>query len=308
MKWIKRGLIWAPDKNHPFGKTRCMCPTPLLIDADKLRIYAGFCDEKGVSRLGFIDVNPNFPKKVIDVSKSPLLDIGVPGTFDDNGVVPVSIVKNEEEILLFYVGFQLGVKVDYFMFCGLAISHDGGNTFNKYKKTPILDRSDEDLYARAGVFVLKEHDKWHLWYVGSENEGWIKFKRKNYPLYTIKYLNSFDGKNWPKHAGEKCLSFNNQFEHGFGRPSIMKDRHMYKMIYSIRSLSNGQSLGYAEATNLKKWVRKDEKLVFIGSPEKWEQNDNSYPAVFKHKEKTYLFYNGNGMGKTGFGYAELMEP
>jgi hypothetical protein len=30
-----------------------------------------------------------------------------------------------------------------------------------------------------------------------------------------------------------------------------------------------------------------------------------YPAVIKIYDKTYLFYNGNNNGKTGFGYAEL---
>ena len=32
-----------------------------------------------------------------------------------------------------------------------------------------------------------------------------------------------------------------------------------------------------------------------------------YPVKLKYKDKTYLFYNGNGMGKTGVGYAELGE-
>ena len=306
MKWSRHGQIWASGPEHTFGKTRCMCPTPLLISSDTLRIYAGFCDEKGISRLGFIDVSAENPKKVLDVSTTPLLDVGIPGTFDDNGIVPVSIVEIKGEVLLYYVGFQLGVAVDYFMFCGLAISKDGGKTFYRYRKTPILDRTDEDLFARAGVFVLRESQKWHLWYVGSVDGGWAQFNNRNYPLYTIKYLHSDSGKEWSNHSGQKCLSFKNKLEHGFGRPFIFKENQVYKMIYSIRTLNQGQTIGYAESEDLRNWIRKDEGLKFVGKADEWEKTDNSYPAIFKFKEKTYLFYNGNGMGKGGFGYAELI--
>ena len=30
-----------------------------------------------------------------------------------------------------------------------------------------------------------------------------------------------------------------------------------------------------------------------------------YPNVIKVKDKLYMFYNGNGFGQSGFGYAEL---
>jgi hypothetical protein len=31
----------------------------------------------------------------------------------------------------------------------------------------------------------------------------------------------------------------------------------------------------------------------------------AYASVLAHKGRTYMFYNGNNLGKTGFGYAEL---
>jgi hypothetical protein len=31
----------------------------------------------------------------------------------------------------------------------------------------------------------------------------------------------------------------------------------------------------------------------------------SYPFVFQHKNFLYMLYNGNGYGKTGFGYATI---
>jgi hypothetical protein len=31
------------------------------------------------------------------------------------------------------------------------------------------------------------------------------------------------------------------------------------------------------------------------------------PSWVRHGERTFLFYNGNGCGRTGFGYAELEQ-
>ena len=32
-----------------------------------------------------------------------------------------------------------------------------------------------------------------------------------------------------------------------------------------------------------------------------------YPALVNYGDRVYMFYNGNDYGKTGFGYAELVE-
>jgi len=31
----------------------------------------------------------------------------------------------------------------------------------------------------------------------------------------------------------------------------------------------------------------------------------AFPYISKYKKRNYMFYNGNGFGKSGFGYAEL---
>lgn len=54
-------------------------------------------------------------------------------------------------------------------------------------------------------------------------------------------------------------------------------------LYSIRTYSRGYYIGYAESIDETNWIRKDI----------W-------------RESMYLFYNGNGCGRTGFGYAILV--
>ena len=305
MKWNKKGLIYCPQNSEEWIKKFAMLPTPLLIN-NILRIYVGFCDENNIGRIGFVDVNPNNPSEVIKISKKPVLDIGDIGCFDDNGVVPVSILNINNKIYLYYVGFQLGVKVPYFMFCGLAISDDNGKSFIRYSKTPILDRKNNEIYARCGVNVIKDDNKYKMWYIGTYENGWVESCEKLKPLYTMYYTESSDGINWHNKT-IKCLEFENSDEHGFGRPYVWKENDIYKMLYSIRTFSRGYYIGYAESKNGYKWIRKDSLAGITTSISGWDNQNISYPYMYKYNNKTYLFYNGNGCGISGFGYAELEE-
>lgn len=305
MKWEKKGLIYCPLGEYEWMDQFAMLPTPILL-GDVLRIYLGFCTKENVGRIGYIDVEPENPKKIIRVSKSPVLDIGRVGCFDDNGVVPISIYQEKEKIYLYYIGFQLGVKIPYYMFCGLAISEDGGNTFKRYSESPILDRTGDEVYARCGVNIIKDSGIYKMWYIGSNREGWTMSNGKLKPLYIMKYTESEDGIHWNKDS-IVCMSYKNKDEHGFGRPYVWKEEGHYYMLYSIRTYSRGYYIGYAESEDGINWNRKDELAGIDLSKDGWDSQNLSYPYLFKYKQKVYLFYNGNGCGKTGVGYAELIE-
>ena len=303
MQWNKKGLIYTVDNNNEWMHKFAMLPTPLLI-GEKLRIFIGFCDRSNVGRIGYVDVNPNNPGEIIAVSDKPILDIGRKGCFDDNGVVPISVLRKGKEIYLYYVGFQLGVKVPYYMFGGLAISSDNGESFHRYSESPILDRCGDEVYARCGINVIYDEDKYKMWYVGSNHEGWTESEGKLKPLYIMKYMESNDGVHW---YGEpmKCLDYKNDDEHGFGRPYVWRDGDILKMFYSIRTYSRGYYIGYAESNDGINWNRLDEEAGIDLSPTGWDDTNLSYPFIFNYSGHTYMFYNGNGCGKTGFGYAEL---
>ena len=118
-------------------------------------------------------------------------------------------------------------------------------------------------------------------------------------------MQSDDGFHWNQ-CSHICMSFNNEDEHGFGRPYVWKEDGKYKMLYSIRTYSKGYYIGYAESENEINWIRKDEVAGISTSETGWDSQNISYPALIKHNNKTYMFYNGNGCGRTGFGFAELI--
>lgn len=305
MQWEKKGLIYSAKKDALWKNQFAMLPTPLLME-DKIRIFIGLCDEKNVGRIGYVDVNSENPQQIIKVSEYPVLDIGRKGSFDDNGVVPVSIFKDREIVYLYYVGFQLGVKVPYYMFGGLAISKDGGENFERYSESPILDRRRNEIYARCGICVIRDDGKYKMWYIGSDKEGWTENKGKLKPLYVMKYTESMDGLHWNDES-VTCMEYKNSDEHGFGRPFVWKENSIFRMLYSIRTYSRGYYIGYAESMDGITWNRRDELAGISLGPEEWDSINLSYPYIFKSKERTYLFYNGNGCGKSGFGYAELIR-
>ncbi len=305
MKWEKKGVIYSAQNDAEWKNQFAMLPTPLLVD-DSLRIFIGFCDKNNVGRIGYVDVNPSNPSEIREVSRNPVLNIGRKGCFDDNGVVPISILKKGDEIYLYYIGFQLGVQIPYYMFGGLSISKDGGKSFERYSESPILDRRFDEVYARCGINVIYDEGKYKMWYIGSTHEGWTVSAGKLKPLYIMKYTESKDGIHWYGDSVQ-CIDYKNEDEHGFGRPFVWRDGNILKMYYSIRTYSRGYYIGYAESKDGINWKRLDEKAGIELGINSWDDTNLSYPFLYTYGEHTYMFYNGNGCGKTGFGYAELVE-
>lgn len=309
MAWVSRGLIHAPTGEAGWRHQFAMLPTPHLRRNGDLRIFLGFCDADMVGRVGYVDVDPDNPLKVRTVSPQPVLDIGAPGTFDDNGAVPISLVQTDDGLKLYYIGFQLGTKVPYFMFAGLAESTDDGDSFQRVKTTPVLERNPEELFARCGCHVMRDEGLWKMWYVGSVAEGWTRRNGKPVPLYTVRYVESHDGVTWTPDIGLPCIDFRNADEHGFGRPFVRKTAEGYEMLLSVRTYSRGYYLSRATSTDGRVWTRDPGELDIAGrATSHWDSENTSYAHTFKVGDKTYLFYNGNGCGKSGVGFAEWVAP
>lgn len=302
MKWIKKGLIYTPSGSDGWDCHSALQPTPLLINENLLRVFIGCRDQDGVSRVGFVDLNPGNPSEILNIATKPALDIGSPGSFDDNGVVPCAVVRREDEIWLYYAGYQIPSRTKFLAFCGLAISHDMGVTFERYSQVPIMDRTDNELLFRVMHSMLFDQKKkyWQVWY-GGGSECLTEGKKRS-PIYDIRYCESKDGVTFSN--GQICLALENG-ETRVGRPFVVKTKDEYQMFYAKYTQSESFRLGYAESLDGIEWVRKDEEIGIKTSPDGWDSHMISYPSVQKYAGNTYLFYNGNNYGKDGFGYAIL---
>lgn len=306
MKWIKQGVIFAPDHDFDWMRTHASVPVADWLNEEVFRIYFGTRDARGRSHIGYVDVEADNPHKIIAVSKEPVLPLGKLGTFDDCGIMPSWIVRHGEQRLLYYIGWNPQVSVSYRLSIGLAISDDGGSTFRKYSEGPICDRSLEEPYFNTGPCVLREGPTWRMWYVSCI--GWKMVEQRPEPRYHIKYADSPDGIHW-RRTGLDCIDCEHP-THVIGRPCVFKEDGLYKMLYCHRSIEgyrfdrqSSYRLGYAESSDGVNWARKDDEVGIARSEEGWDSEMMEYCSVLDHKRVQYLFYNGNGFGATGFGYA-----
>jgi hypothetical protein len=302
MQWEKLGRVYVASGERPWAQARAFCPTVLALDDERLRVFVAFLDEEKVGRLGFVDVDARDPRRVLDVSETPALDIGQPGTFDDRGVTPQSVFEHEGRVWLYYNGWQLGDRIRYFLFTGLAFSDDQGRSFHRYARVPVLDRTDAEPTLRTGAFAQPTEGGFRMWYVTGDQ--WVSSGGREMPSYDMRYIESADGIAWPA-AGTPCMEARRPEEFGFGRPSVLDDGERLAMFYSVRLLEKGYRLGYAESEDGLSWDRRDHEIGLDISPEGWDSEMMAYPWVQRTRFGTYLFYNGNNYGETGFGVAAL---
>lgn len=307
MKWSKGvRIVDVDDVSLSKHIKRLMVPVPYRLEADVIRLFITFCGDDNVGEIGFIDVDAENPSQVIRISDTPSLTAGALGAFDDNGVVTASVIPFRERLLLYYSGFQLATKVPYFIFSGIANSFDRGESFTRLKRVPILDRTNSEMFTRCAPVVEPFEGGLRLWYTGDLDAGWTEREGRKVPLYGLKTVQSKHIDVWPDEAHE-VFSLDQEKEHGISLPSFWRENNLWKMIYSIRTYK-GYRLGYAESTDGKQFVRKDDEVGIQPSEEGWDSSMICFGRIFRHDDKTYLFYCGNDYGAGGLGYATLLAP
>lgn len=302
MKWEKKGLIFKTESFKDWRDNSALQPTPLMFK-DKVRFYVGFRDVTGVSRIGFIDLDINNPEKILKVSEQPVLDIGGDGAFDEYGVVPSAVIRRNDKVYMYYAGYQLGKKVRFLVLSGLAISDDDGETFVRYSKVPVFERTDNEMLFRVPHTVIFEANKFKFWYGGGSE--FSQGKDKTLPIYDVRYIESEDGKTIPNKGAVVLRTTKNEYR--IGRPYVVKDGKNYLMFYGYSTEEMPYRLGFAVSSDGLNWTRKDEDIGIDLSESGWDSEMMAYPCFLALKEKKYLFYNGNNYGRGGFGYAELLE-
>src|SRR6266576_6838129 len=276
MKWEKRGLIFGPTGDSAWARNSALQPTPYLKkDQEAIRVFAGFRDDEGVSRVGFVDVAAENPSEILRISKQPVLDVGIPGAFDENGVVPCAVVERDGKLFLFYAGYQLGRKVKFFVFSGLAISEDGGESFQRYSAVPVCDRTDDEIFFRVIHTIMFDQGKWKAWY-GGGSEFDVQDGRQ-YPRYNIRYAESPDGIHLNK-AFHVCVDMSGG-EYRVGRPYVIKRDGIYRMFYGAGTKEEGYRLAYAESPDGLNWTRKDNEVGIDVSASGWDSRMQAYPAI-----------------------------
>ncbi len=302
MKWEKLGVLVAPSDDFYWMESH-VGPSFAVEENEELKIFITGRDRNNVSRIGIAKIELAGKKfKIKKIEEQPVFDVGALGTFDESGVSYPWLVNFENKIYLYYVGWVAGGKNRFQNFTGLAISKDGGKTFTRVKKVPVIDRTDSEPVGSGSCCVFIEDNLWKMYYTSFE--PWVESEGKNKPVYNIKYAYSSDGINWIRER-KVVVDFKNEQEHIICKPMLLKEDGIYKLWYSHRGES--YRIGYSESQNGINYSRKDEQVGIDVTPGDWDGNMIEYSYVFDYKGNRYMIYNGNDFGKTGLGIAILVE-
>ena len=313
-KWEKLGKIFDPKdyKIESWMQEFAQSPSVLIFEKH-VRIYfcsrpASVADDQYLGLLTYIDLDRQNLLRIVNICKGPILSLGAYGAFDEFGMGPVSAIRDQDEVRVYYTGWTQCESVPFNTAIGLAISHDNGGSFTKLGAGPILSFSPDEPFLLGSPQIRKYDEKWYLWYVAGKE--WLLIENRPAPVYKIRMASSEDGINWVKFGRD--LIENKLGEHECQAcPDVIFRDGKYHMFFSYRHSHNykskvgGYRIGYAYSVDMINWERCDEMAGIDISEKGWDSEMVCSPHVFMLDGETYMLYHGNGMECSGIGLAKL---
>lgn len=296
----KLGLIITPRPALWWMRSHAMIPTLQRIDAQHAKVYFSGRDDRNRSHIGYAIVNLDAAaddpsRAVVDFSAEPVLSLGELGAFDDNGVTPSCAIEEGGRLRLYYIGWNSGSTVRMKLFGGLAISDDGGESFQRWSRASILDRIDIEPFLNTAPYVVRTDSGFRVYYVACI--GWVN---PDLPRYHLRSAESDDGLTW-RREGHVCIDFRGPGENALARPVVMRDGPVWRMWFAHKG--DAYRFGYAESLDGLNWVRDDGFAGLDVSPGGFDSDMVEYAALMRHRDHVFMFYNGNDYGRGGIGLA-----
>lgn len=316
LQWKRQNKIFDPKDFSEWQNTHGQVPFYINIKGKEKIFFTSRppvgADGAYVSHIHSVDIPAG--SEAITVGKlntEPLLPLGEWGSFDQFGTMPCSVVNHptKDEVWMYYVGWSRKQFVPYDCAIGLAISHDGGNTFTKVSDGPLMGATIEDPFVLGCPRVYLFNNKWYMFYLAGIK--WLDFNGRKEALYKLKLAKSDDGINWqrndkfimPEVYENECQTCATVFE----RNGLYHMYFTYRHAVDFRNPERGYRIGYAYSSDLENWERNDELGNFTVSGSGWDAEMVCYPNVSKIGDKYVMMYCGNSFGKEGFGYAVLEQ-
>jgi hypothetical protein len=209
-------------------------------------------------------------------------------------------------VRLYYAGYQppTGPDERFRVFSGLAAAPlDGSDDFARESGEPLLRTNPEERLFRVIHSVLPfRPGRWRAWY-GAGHE-FRQGRTKLLPVYDIRQMDSPDGSSFPG-RGEVAVPLGSPEEHRVGRPYVVPWEGGWRMFFGAGTEDTTYRLTFADSADGRHWRRHDGLLGLDVGAEEWDSQMTAYPAVVTTAAGTFLFYNGNGYGRDGFGVAVL---
>jgi len=313
MKWRKLGKIFDPTEHSLHNNCEAFAQSPqALVFDDFVRIYFSTRESddktgKFLSHISYVDMDKSF-SKIIKIPDHTVIELGSLGNFDEHGIFPFNIMRNDNKIWAYTCGWSRRVSVSVETSTGLAISEDNGFTFKKMGNGPVMSSSLNEPFLVGDAFVRRFEDAFHMWYIYGTR--WITNDIEEVArVYKIGHAVSEDGISWAR-EGRQIIGDKLNADECQALPTVLYEKGQYHMFFCYREAiafrknkDRGYRIGYAHSSDLIHWVRDDANAGIDVSENDWDSDMLCYPHIFHCDEKVYMLYNGNEFGRYGFGLA-----
>jgi len=309
MNWTKHGRFFSLSETDS-NDWRCShTQLPIVDDTnpDYWRIYYSSRNKQGMSLPCTVDIQAGDPNVILGQNIRPLLNLGESGSFDEHGVMPTAIIHLGDTFYLYYIGLSRRSDVPYQNAIGLAISEDGGDHYIKYHRQPLFDTNAIDPIFTGTLNILRAGDCWHGYYMSCTE--WKQINGQLEPRYRLHYASSENGLDWLR-SGLVVIDYQNEEEGGIVAASVIAFQQRFHMWFCYRqdrdfrtNKNNSYRIGYATSDDAINWLRRDQEAGINISETGWDSRMITYPNVIRYRNQLYMFYNGNGFGQSGIGYA-----
>jgi hypothetical protein len=306
MRWRRLGHVFTADRLAPWARSHAYCPTLLPLPDGRLRAYVAFMDSAGVGRIGYVDFDPEHPSSTAVPSAHVVLDIGRAGAFDDHGVTPLAITpaQGDSPVTMLYAGWSVPRERRYEIFTGVATSNDG-RLFRRASPGPVLGACPGERSIRSSATVVPDGHGWRIFYASGDTwEACADGVER--PRYGIRTMWSDRLDQWSG-PGDVIIGLQpSPDEIGLARPCVLMSGDTWVMWFSHRSTRASYRLGFAHSGDGVTWHRDDANGGLpLGPAGAWDSKAIGLSSITTIGDRTYLAYNGNDLGQTGFGLAVL---
>jgi hypothetical protein len=303
--WHKIGPLLPAPTGQPWARSHAALPVAHTAGSDGFDLLYSARDGRNRAHIGRARVRTaGRALQVEGCDRDPVLAPGPLGAFDDCGVTSSCVVEEGDATLLYYTGWTLARSVPFLFFAGLAVSQDGGRSYERISPAPILERNSVDPFLTASPFVLRDGGMWRMWYVSCVRWEHVGSGAEPRHYYHLRYAESDDGVVW-RRSGLVAIDFAHRDEYAIARPHVIKEGGRYRMWFCSRG--EHYRLGYAESNDGISWTRTDEAAQLEPTPGTWDAEMVAYPHIVDAGGHRYLLYNGNGYGRTGVGAAIAVD-
>jgi hypothetical protein len=305
MAWRKLGRLFCPggDRRHPKLLTHAANPLPVLLGGDIYRVFFSGRDAVNRSSVGAVDIDL-VKRLVVHEHVAPAFEHGPEDSFFADGVSIGNCYDTPAGRYMLFMGWRHPAAAHWRGEIGrlrlngdLDLSLDGDG--------PFMPLDIDDGISLSYPWVMRDDSRhcYAMWYGSTVtwNAG------NGEMLHVIKRASSEDGDHWRREG--LALPYGLGSAQAFSRPTIIADAAGFHMWFSYRSgAGEAYRIGYAISVDEgRSWQLQLGESGIDVSAEGWDSEMIEYPFVLEHGGMRYMFYNGNGYGKTGFGLAILSD-